>query len=144
MKKGFLAAAAAAVSLTIAAPAGAHTHTQLHAKLASLQRQINVLKNQTADMRGQLRCMRFVVALTSYGDESAGYLFDNNQGAGAFFTSAIDFSGSGEVPDAWVVAVDPACAPATARTQSPTSRERQHEERAAPLLRRPTHKTRGA
>ncbi len=144
MKKGLIAAAAATLSLAVAAPAGAHTHAQLHAKLTSLQRQINVLKNQTANMRGQLRCIRFVVPLTSYGAESGGYVFDNNTGAGPFFTSAIDFTNAGEVPDAWVVAVDPACAPATARAQALTSEERRRTGGAAPLLPRPTHKTRGA
>ncbi len=142
MKKRIIAAGTAALSLTVAAPAGAHTHAQLHSRLGSLQQQINVLKNRTASMRRQLSCIQFVVPLTSYGNEGGGYVFDNNEGAGAFFTSAIDFTESGEVPDAWVVAVDPSCAPETAKAQVLRT-DRRGRAGAAPLVPRPTHKTRG-
>ncbi len=142
MKKGLVVAVAAALLLVLSAPAGAHTHAQLHTKLASLQKQINALKTTTANMRADLRCIRFMAPVSVYGDQDGGYVFDNNDGQGPFFTSALDIAGPGEVPDAWFVVVDPACAPSTARAQASTHRRVKRAEGVS-LVALPTHKTRG-
>ena len=51
-----------------------------------------------------LRCEQ-VAPVTQYGDPfgSFGYLFDNNDGSGPFFTSALDITTSGDPVSAWVI-----------------------------------------
>lgn len=63
------------------------------ATLRCMNRQIRVTQRV---LIGLLRCMR-TIGVDQYGDSSGafGYVFDNNDGGGTFFTSALDLTESG-------------------------------------------------
>jgi hypothetical protein len=46
-----------------------------------------------------------IVPVSQYGDAGGtfGYLFDNNDGAGEFFTTGLDFTADGDLVDEWMV-----------------------------------------
>lgn len=86
----------------------------LQKRVAALEKKNKALTKKVNNLALTLSCLTYQpVPLTAYGsgDGSFGYYFDND-GAGsgtAFYTSGLDFTGTGDTVHAWVAGVDPAC-----------------------------------
>ncbi len=107
---------------TAAPDAGSATLTK---RIATLEKKNKALTKKVNQLANTLACLVYeAVPLSSYGSSAGtfGYSFDND-GPGVdapIFTSALDFTSSGDAVHAWVAGIDPAClaTPSTARGTS--------------------------
>ena len=82
----------------------------VNAHMNALHTQQTALKKGLNSLSWVNPCLTTIIPMTQFG----GYLSDNGAG-GSFDTTAFDYTLSGDVADFWLLAVDPSCAPATAR-----------------------------
>jgi hypothetical protein len=84
----------------------------LHTKDVALSKGLNALSWVNP-------CLDNIAPITQF----TGYFADDGAG-GTITTTALDYTASGDVPDYWLLVVDPLCAPATAaivQSSPPTS-----------------------
>ena len=104
--------AAALLCLAILATGGAqakfarcHSFGCVNKKLNAIHKQLNAVRRHTRILEvGVYECEQ-LVPITEYGDPlgSFGYLFDNDGGSGTLYTSALDFTASGDPTDELMV-----------------------------------------
>ena len=82
-------------------------------RLLRLERQVRQLKADVKTTEARIFCFRLAAPLSDYGDRATnkyGYWYSND-GKAFFFSSALDFSATGQTPDIYAAAVDPKCIP---------------------------------
>jgi hypothetical protein len=116
-----LIAVALVVATTAVAPTAAGAAT-LQQQINSLKTKVTGLQKKVNTMKSKLDCFAFIAPLSVYGDSDGtfGYIFDNNDGGGSFYTSGLDLTAEGQAAGGWFVYVRPRCAPSVARAASGT------------------------
>jgi hypothetical protein len=77
------------------------------AQFSALKKQVAVLKKDVNDLKGALNCLS-PVGVAQFGSDTAGFHYKQPDGS-EILTSAIDFTASGEQPQALLALIDAQC-----------------------------------